>query len=34
MWQRPDVGGRTGGHGRREVPLTDPRRAALPVQEI
>ena len=34
MRQRSDVGGRTGGHGRREAPLTDPGRAVLPVQEM
>lgn len=34
MWQRSDVGGRAGGHGRREVPFADPWRSSLPVQEI
>lgn len=34
IWQRSDVGGRAGGHGWGKMPLADPGRASLPVQEI
>lgn len=34
MLHRSDVGGRAGGHGRREMPPADPRRAPFPVQKI
>ena len=34
MCQRSDVGGRAGGHGRREMPPADQGRPAFPLPEV